>query len=103
MAYVETALQLAVAIYPDREALNSLATAVHKRGETAAAAALWRQSLAQEDRQPKVHVLLGDATLRQLEDPSIALHHYERAVQLDQTLADILAARIAEARRLISK
>ena len=102
MAYTEQALQLAVAIYPDREALNSLATAVHKRGETAAAAALWRQSLAQDDRQPKVHVLLGDATLRQLGDPSIALHHYERAVQLDQTLGAALAARITEARRLSS-
>ena len=40
MEYVEKALQLAVAIYPDREALNSLATAALQRSETTTAAAL---------------------------------------------------------------
>ena len=103
MEYVEKALQLAVAIYPDREALNSLATAALQRSETTTAAALWRQSLAQEDMQPAVHVLLGEATLRQLDDASVALHHYNRAIQLDQTLTKTLAAQIAEARQRIVK
>ena len=103
MEYVEKALQLAVAIYPDRETLNSLAAAALQRGETTTAAALWRQSLAQDDMQPAVHVLLGEATLRQLGDASVALHHDNRAIQLDQTLAKTLAAQIAEARRRIVK
>ena len=97
--HAEEAVELAVAIHPDERGYNILAAMASNRGETDRARALWKNSLAIDDKQAEIHAQLGKNLSQEPVESAAALYHLERARQLEPGLEGELEPWIAAARR----
>ena len=96
---MEQVLSMAIQLHRNAETYNILALLAYQRGESARAMKLWTNSLSVNERQADIHAKMGKVALQELEDYEQALHHFERAVEIDANLGAELEQWIFTARR----
>ena len=79
-------LLLSTRIHPLPVAYNSLANIALQEADYKQAVAYLEQSLQLDDKQAKEHAAVGKITARYLNNPSRALYHFQRALELDPKL-----------------
>jgi tetratricopeptide (TPR) repeat protein len=77
---------LSTRIHPLPQAYNFLAHIAIQREDYKQAVAYFEQSLQLDDKQAKEHAAVGKITARYLNNPSRALYHFQRALELDPKL-----------------